>query len=141
MIKKATASLIFLFFISSCGNNTAGKQDVVDASTIQTQGTGDQSLSTTANAPVDQPDKSALKADKNCNDSKRAYEFGREMYTWVLLRSAGLSLQGAIEEYSESLGIAPPFDSFDECVIKGFEDAEKGIKSPYNNDDKSWTAF
>jgi len=76
-----------------------------------------------------------------CDNDVRAYEFGREMYTWIMLSSSGLSLQGAIVEYSESFGLAAPFDASNSCVVKGFEDAKKGIDSPFNPDGNSWITF
>jgi hypothetical protein len=56
------------------------------------------------------------KTTEQCKDDVRAYEFGREMQTWVELRSAGLSLQDAINESSDGLGISPPYDANNECV-------------------------
>jgi hypothetical protein len=81
------------------------------------------------------------KTTEQCKDDVRAYEFGREMQTWVELRSAGLSLQDAINESSDGLGIDPPYDANNECVKRGFDDASSGKESPYNKDGKSWTTF
>lgn len=81
------------------------------------------------------------KSTKECKDDKRAYEFGREMYTWVSLRAAGLSLEDAINEYSSGLGINPPYNANDGCVQRGFEDASNGIESPYNLEGNSWNTF
>jgi hypothetical protein len=81
------------------------------------------------------------KTTEQCKDDVRAYEFGREMQTWVELRSAGLSLKDAINEFSDGLGINPPYDANNECVKRGFDDASSGKESPYNKDGKSWTTF
>jgi hypothetical protein len=81
------------------------------------------------------------KTTEQCKDDVRAYEFGREMQTWVELRSAGLSLQDAINEFSDGMGINPPYDANNECVKRGFDDASSGKESPYNKDGKSWTTF
>lgn len=81
------------------------------------------------------------KTTAQCKNDIRAYEYGREMHTWVLLRSNGLSLEDAIEEYSEGLGISPPYEAINDCVKQGFEDASNDIESPYNKDGKSWSTF
>lgn len=81
------------------------------------------------------------KSTEDCMNDKRAYEFGREMHTWVELRSAGLSLEDAIDEYSSGLGINPPYGADNGCVQRGFEDADSGKESSYNPDGKSWTKF
>ena len=39
------------------------------------------------------------KSTEECKTDVRAYEFGREMESWVYLRSSGLSLNDAIFEY------------------------------------------
>ena len=49
------------------------------------------------------------KTTEQCKDDVRAYEFGREMHTWVVLRSAGLSLDDAIKESCKT------FKSFMPC--------------------------
>ena len=79
------------------------------------------------------------KAVTNCDANVRAYEFGREMATMVKLGAS--SLQSAISEFAEPLGIEEPFKSSNPCVIKGFEDENKGIPSPYNKEGKNWTSF
>lgn len=81
------------------------------------------------------------KTTEQCKDDVRAYEFGREMQTWVELRSDGLSLQDAINEFSDGIGINPPYDANNECVKRGFDDASNGKESPYNKDGKSWSTF
>ncbi len=81
------------------------------------------------------------KTTEQCKDDVRAYEFGREMQTWVELRSAGLSLQDAINEFSDGMGINAPYDANNECVKRGFDDASSGKESPYNKNGKSWTTF
>jgi hypothetical protein len=81
------------------------------------------------------------KTTAECKNDIRAYEFGREMHTWVELRAAGLSLDDAIEEYSNELGISSEYDASNECVSKGFDDASNNIESPYNKEGKSWTKF
>ena len=53
------------------------------------------------------------------------------MQVYVELRSAGLSLEDAIEEYSESLGLMMPYDASNECVKRGFKDAEDGKDNPF----------
>ena len=72
------------------------------------------------------------KTTEDCKDSVEAYEFGREMQFWVELRAAGLTLEDAINEYSEGLGVNPPFEADDACVVRGFKDAEEGKESPYS---------
>lgn len=81
------------------------------------------------------------KSTSECKGDIRAYEFGREMYSWVELRSAGLSLDDAINESSEGMGITHPYESNNPCVLRGFNDSQDGIESPYNKDGKSWTTF
>ncbi len=81
------------------------------------------------------------KSTEECKGDIRAYEFGREMYSWVQLRSSGLSLSDAINEFSDGMGVNPPYESSDPCVKRGFEDAKEGIESPYNKEGKSWTKF
>lgn len=81
------------------------------------------------------------KTTEQCKDDVRAYEFGREMHTWVVLRSAGLSLDDAIKESSEGLGISPPYEASNECVKRGFDDASSGKESPYNKEGKNWSSF
>lgn len=73
------------------------------------------------------------KSTEDCKDSVEAYQFGRDMQFWVQLRAAGLTLEDAINEYSEGLGVNPPFEADDECVVRGFKDAEEGEESPYSN--------
>jgi hypothetical protein len=80
------------------------------------------------------------KSTKDCNGDIRAYEYGREMQTWVELRGTG-NLDQAIEEYSEQLGVEPPYDPSNECVRRGFDDANSNIESPYNKEGKSWSTF
>jgi hypothetical protein len=70
----------------------------------------------------------------------RAYEFGREMQTWVELRGTG-DLDQAIDEYSEEMGVEQPYDASNECVKRGFDDANSDIESPYNKEGKSWSTF
>jgi hypothetical protein len=81
------------------------------------------------------------KTTADCKGDVRAYEFGREMYSWVELRSAGLSLNDAINEYSDGMGINHPYESSNPCVDRGYNDAKEGIESPYNKNGKSWTTF
>jgi hypothetical protein len=81
------------------------------------------------------------KSTEECKTDVRAYEFGREMESWVYLRSSGLSLNDAIFEYSRGLGINPPYDSSNPCVKRGFSDSKKNIKSPYNSKGRSWSSF
>ena len=79
------------------------------------------------------------KIETNCDDNKRAYEFGREMNTMVKLGAS--SLRSAIDEYGEALGLEPPFYRTNPCVIKGFEDSNNNIPSPYNKEGKNWSRF
>ena len=80
------------------------------------------------------------KITETCNDDIRAYEFGREMYTLASLD--GLTLVGVINSvYKSGLGVSPPYEADNDCVQRGFNDAERGIVSPYNNDGKSWKDF
>jgi hypothetical protein len=80
------------------------------------------------------------KTTEQCKDDIRAYEFGREMKTWTELRGGG-SLSKAIDEYSSGLGINPPYDANNDCVKRGYSDAQDNIESPYNKEGKSWTSF
>lgn len=80
------------------------------------------------------------KTTDQCKDDVRAYEFGREMQTWTKLRGGG-SLENSIEESSSGLGIEPPYDANNECVIRGYNDAEENKESPYNKEGRSWTTF
>jgi hypothetical protein len=79
------------------------------------------------------------KIETNCDDDKRAYEFGREMNTMVKLGAS--SLRSAIDEYGDALGLEPPFDRTNPCVIKGFEDSNNNTPSPYNKEGKNWSRF
>jgi hypothetical protein len=72
------------------------------------------------------------KTTEECRSDADAYQFGRDMQAYVELRSAGLSLEDAIEEYSESLGLMMPYDASNECVKRGFQDAEDGKDNPFN---------
>lgn len=81
------------------------------------------------------------KTTSDCKGDVRAYEFGREMYSWVMMRSAGLSLEDAINEYSDGMGVNHPYESNNPCVKCGFDDAKDNKESPYNKDGKSWTTF
>lgn len=80
------------------------------------------------------------KTTEQCKDDVRAYEFGREMQTWTELRGEG-SLSEAIDEFSSGLGVNPPYDANNDCVKRGYSDAEDNKESPYNKADKSWTTF
>lgn len=80
------------------------------------------------------------KTTEQCKDDVRAYEFGREMQTMVDL-GGGSSLSKAIEEYANGLGVNPPYEANNECVIRGYKDAENDIESPYNKEGKNWTSF
>ena len=94
--------------LGSCANKSAGNvqdtatsdipSNVVDTIGISSNNVVNSKLESTTTAPT----------EISCSNNIRAYEFGREMYTWVLLRGDPLSLNDAISEYSESLGIAPP---------------------------------
>jgi hypothetical protein len=81
------------------------------------------------------------KTTSDCKGDVRAYEFGREMYSWVVMRSAGLSLEDAINEYSDGIGVNHPYESNHPCVMRGFNDSEEGVESPYNKEGKSWNTF
>ena len=80
------------------------------------------------------------KTTEQCKDDVRAYEFGREMQSWTALRGGG-SLSKAIDEYSNGLGVNPPYDASNDCVKRGYSDARDNIESPYNNEGKSWSRF
>jgi hypothetical protein len=127
--------------LGSCANKSAGNGQ--DAATSDSPSNVVDTIGISSNNLVNSKPEitTTTSTEISCSNNKRAYEFGREMYTWVLLRGDPLSLSGAIAEYSESLGIAPPFDSNDACVRKGFDDASKGLDSPYNKDERSWTTF
>jgi hypothetical protein len=73
------------------------------------------------------------KTTGQCKDDVRAYEFGREMETWTVLRGGG-SLSKAIDEYSSGVGINPPYDANNDCVKRGYDDAADNKESPYNKD-------
>ncbi len=127
--------------LGGCVNNSVGNSQ--ETATSERTSTIIDTIGVSSNDVVNsKPNNTrANPTEISCSSNKRAYEFGREMYTWVLLRGDPLSLSGAIAEYSESLGIAPPFDSNDACVRKGYDDASKGLESPYNKDERSWTTF
>jgi hypothetical protein len=80
------------------------------------------------------------KTTEECKDDVRAYEFGREMQSWTELRGGG-SLSKSIDEYCEGLGINPPYEANNDCVKRGYSDAEDDIESPYNKEGKSWNNF
>ena len=80
------------------------------------------------------------KSTDQCKGDIRAYEFGREMHSVIVLRGGG-SLEKAIEVYSSDLGIGAPYNESNDCVKRGYNDAENGKKSPYNKDGKSWSSF
>lgn len=73
------------------------------------------------------------KTTEDCKDSVEAYQFGRDMQIWVQLRASGLTLEDAINEYAEGMGVNPPYEADDACVVRGFKDAEDGKESPYSN--------
>ena len=73
------------------------------------------------------------KTTEDCKDSVEAYQFGRDMQIWVQLRASGLTLEDAINEYAEGMGVNPPYGADDACVVRGFKDAEDGKESPYSN--------
>jgi len=77
---------------------------------------------------------------EKCKMDIRAYEFGREMQAWSELLGEG-SLNKAIEEYSNGLGINAPYNASNDCVKRGYVDAKAGIDSPYNQERKSWDSF
>jgi hypothetical protein len=120
--------MVFLF--TNCSNPTSNK---IESSLSTEKSSEIQSIQENDNV------KEEKVAETNCDDNKRAYEFGREMATMVKLGSS--SLQSAISEFAEPLGIEEPFRSSNPCVIKGFEDENKGIASPYNKEGKNWTNF
>lgn len=68
-----------------------------------------------------------------------AYEFGREMQSYTVLKSS--SLDEAIQEYSDGLSINHPYEADNACVKRGFIDAKSGKESPYNKEGKSCTKF
>jgi hypothetical protein len=80
------------------------------------------------------------KTTVQCKDDISAYEFGREMQAYTILSGVG-SLSKAIDEYSSGLGISPPYDANNDCVKRGYSDAQDNIKSPYNKEGKSWSTF
>jgi hypothetical protein len=80
------------------------------------------------------------KTTEQCQDNVRAYEFGREMQSWTKLRGGG-SLSKAINEFSNGLGINPPYDANNDCVKRGYSDAKDKKESPYNKGGRSWTTF
>jgi len=80
------------------------------------------------------------KTTEQCKDDIRAYEFGREMQGWTALGGGG-SLREAIEESSTGLGIDAPYDANNDCVKRGFSDAQSGKESPFNPEGKSWNSF
>lgn len=82
------------------------------------------------------PEKNA----ESCSDNIRAYEFGREMATYSDL-SGNISLEQAINSYSDGIGVNNPYSSKNPCVLAGFNDAKKGKESIYNKSGKSWTSF
>ena len=62
------------------------------------------------------------------------------MYSFKSL-SGGGSLSEALNDYSNSLGASPPYDSNNDCVKRGYSDAQDNKESPYNKEGKSWTTF
>jgi hypothetical protein len=50
-------------------------------------------------------------------------------------------LSKSIDEYCEGLGINPPYEANNDCVKRGYSDAEDDIESPYNKEGKSWNNF
>lgn len=79
---------------------------------------------------------------KPCPGNIRAYEFGRTMSNYKLNMGNKLSLEKCIASYSRDFNMLPPFEATNECVAKGFEDAENNIPSVYNTDiEKSWRNF
>jgi hypothetical protein len=131
----------FMYALIGCNNSTTSNTEKLDsvAVTSATENASNVEQSSTEEQVSGSNDASGNLT--RCDNDVRAYEFGREMYTWIMLSSSGLSLQGAIVEYSESIGLAAPFDASNSCVLKGFEDAKKGIDSPFNPDGNSWTTF
>lgn len=131
MTKSLILLLLLTLTISSCQSNEQ-QPTLTSAETITVktdiQNSSEQNNTTTVK-----------KAEFNCDNNKRAYEFGREMATMVMLGSS--SLESAINDYAAPLGLEPPYSSDNSCVIKGFNEASQGIKSPYNKNEKSWTTF
>ena len=108
--------ILFSIVLFSCNSSTVNEEGSIDAS-------------------------HEGKTTEQCRYDVRAYELGREMQTWVKLRSSGLSLEDAITEYFGNLGIDPPYDANNDCVKRGFNDAFNGKESPYNTEGKSWSTF
>ena len=69
------------------------------------------------------------KTTEQCKDDIGAYEFGREMQFWTKLRGEG-SLSKAINKYSSGLGINSPYNASNDCVKRGYSDAQENKKFP-----------
>ena len=126
--------VVIIFTFYSCQNNS---EKVAKIDTVETKidrASNSQKQNNNINKTTE-----TIQAGTNCDGNKRAYEFGREMATMVKLGSS--SLKNAIKESFEPIGIEPPFNSSNPCVIKGFEDESNNIPSPYNKDGRSWEKF
>jgi hypothetical protein len=122
--------LLFVLILSSCTNSSSNSQATNPGTAISNE---------SQTIPENKSVIEEKKVETNCDDDKRAYEFGREMATMVKLGSS--SLKTAISDFSEPLGIEAPFNSSNPCVIKGFDDENNGVSSPYNKEGKNWTNF
>lgn len=130
--------VINVMILSSC-NYTSKHNEAQADTTGVINVTEETKESNSSDASVNYATEKENKPETDCNNNKRAYEFGREMATMVKLGSS--SLASAIREYAESLSIEEPFKSSDPCVKKGFDDENNGVPSPYNKDGQNWTSF
>jgi len=128
--KFVSTILLFLLILSSCTNPSSNSQVTNSNAAISNE---------SQTIPENKSVIEEKKVETNCDDEKRAYEFGREMNTMVKLGAS--SLRSAIDEYGEALGLEPPFYRTNPCVIKGFEDSNNNTPSPYNKEGKNWSRF
>ena len=71
------------------------------------------------------------KTTEQCKDDVEAYSFGRDMQEYTRMRGGG-SLSSAIDEYQSGLGIYVGYDANNDCVKRGYSDAQDNKESPYN---------
>ena len=128
--KFVNSILLIVLIFASCTNSSSNSETSISSVAKSNE-----------NQTISEPKRvvEEKQIETNCDDSKRAYEFGREMATMVKLGAS--SLNSAIREFAEPLGIEAPFNSTNPCVIKGFNDETNGVSSRYNKEGKNWTNF
>lgn len=82
---------------------------------------------------------------EDCKTSIKSYEFGRELYAISSLNQImggpSLPVSEARRRMAESIGVSEDVFPNNECVIRGFKDAEMGKESPYNKEGLGWGNF